>query len=66
MIKVENTVKVYDKNGVSCGNEDEVIRVLSDWNDPDMVTISFGKEKRGVRRKDIEAAIQNACNTARY
>jgi hypothetical protein len=65
MIKVTCEVKVYEKNGVSCGMENHTILVLSHLIQNDKVEIVFENEEFVVVAADMIAAIENATNTKR-
>nr|DAM52186.1 MAG TPA: hypothetical protein [Caudoviricetes sp.] len=42
------------------------VRVHSHWNDPDLVVLNIGDEKRTVSASDLIAAVKNASNTNRH
>ena len=67
MIKVKCEVKVYEKDGISCGTEeDHVIFVYSHSIHDDRVEIVFENARVVVVADDMIAAIENATNTKRF
>lgn len=42
------------------------VRVHSHWNDPSLVVLNVGDEKRTVSASDLIAAVKNASNTNRH
>jgi len=59
-IKVTNQVNSYDTPAKAS------MRVLSHWNDNNMVVLVVDEKEITVSAKDIIAAINNATNTARF
>lgn len=60
MISVSNEVQSReDKHNTP-------VRVHSHWNDPNLVVLIIGDEKRTVSAKDIIAAVNNATNINRH
>ncbi|MCP4651488.1 MAG: hypothetical protein GY853_15600 [PVC group bacterium] len=67
MIKVENTVKIYEMNGEETASEDKNVKISSHWNRNELVNIKItGVAMITVSAKDLESAIRNATNTARF
>jgi len=66
MIKVTCEVKVYEKDGTSCGMENQTILVLSHLIQDDRVEIVFENARVVVVANDLIAAIENATNTKRF
>lgn len=66
MLKVINEVTVYEVNGAEPSNDRPTIRILSHWNRSEFVVIEIDGHSLTVARKDLQAAIQNACNSARH
>ncbi|WP_368762028.1 hypothetical protein [Klebsiella pneumoniae] len=60
MIKVSNEVETRDDVHTT------PVRVHSHWNDPDLVVLVIGDEKRTVSASDLIAAVKNASNTNRH
>jgi hypothetical protein len=66
MIKVTCEVKVYEKDGISCGMENHTILVLSHLIQDDRIEIVFEEGRIVVVADDLIAAIENATNTKRF
>ena len=65
MIKVTSDVKIYEVAGKE--ENEKTIKIHSHWNRNEMVNIEFpGFGIITVCAKDIEAAICNAKNSARF
>lgn len=60
MIAVSNEVPARDDT------QKLPVRVHSHWNDPDLVVLVIGDEKRTVSASDLIAAVKNASNTNRH
>jgi hypothetical protein len=60
MIKVTCRVESYDNPAKP------PMLVNNHWNDNNMVELIIGDEKIIVLAKDLQAAIENCTNTARY
>lgn len=67
MIKVQNEVTVYEIDGTRTTIERPRVKLLSHWNDHDLVVMEMldGK-KYTFSAKDLMAAISNAQNTNRF
>jgi hypothetical protein len=66
MIEVENKVKIYDIAGKKNTDVSE-IKITSHWNDDRFINIILpGFSELKVLAGDLEAAIKNATNTARF
>lgn len=64
MIKVINTVKVYEYAGKESCPEPPSLIVKSHWNRSDFVVLSFPScPESTVLKCDLIAAIENAANT---
>lgn len=66
MIKVENEVKIYEKDGKDAKYGEHSLVIKSHWNYNDRVILIIGEQNITVLKKDLQAAIQNATNTARF
>jgi len=67
MIKVENEIKIYEVDGKdSIAIDGPVLRVQSHWNERDKVVLIIDGKKLTVVARDLDAAIANAANSARY
>lgn len=66
MIKVENTVQIYEKDGKETKHGEHHLIVKSHWNYNDRVVLEFGEQNITVTEKDLLAAIKNATNIARF
>ena len=64
MIDVENKLKVYELNDEEC--DDKNIIISSHRNNSRLVNIIILRKKYTVAVSDLEAAIKNASNTAKY
>lgn len=64
MIKVKSEVKTYVEK--YSGQEEETITVESHWNIDSLIGLSVGGRVVYVDAKELEAAIRNATNTARF
>ena len=64
-IDVESKVSVYEVDGEEKIGEDNHILVKSDWKSRERVILVFpgSLQEFTVLRRDLEAAITNACNT---
>ena len=66
MIKVTCEVKVYEKDGISCGTEYHTILVHSHSIQDDRVEIVYEGGSVVVVADDLIAAIENATNTKQF
>lgn len=66
MIAVESLVTVHEVNGSDWFSKDAKIRVCSHWNQNTLVVIEVDGKRITVAARDLEAAITNACNSARF
>ena len=67
MIKVEQKITVYEKNGRDeTPGETLEIGINSHWNRDSMIVISIGDDTYTVVADDLSAAIENAQNTNRH
>jgi hypothetical protein len=73
MIKVENQVEVYEKNGADLPglrSDRPFLKVIGHWNCNNRIILKFEDNictcSYTVLVKDLEAAIRNASNTARF
>lgn len=64
MVKVEQTIRVYELDGkdVTIGEQVE-IGINSHWNRDSIVEIRVGQHRYGVLASDVQTAIENATNT---
>lgn len=67
MIKVKQTVEIYEENGkeIPIGTN-KSIRVESHWNRDESVILVFGRKHITVIGQDLITAINNAMNTNRF
>ncbi len=63
MIKVKSEVRLYDENTET---QEEKLTVSSHWNQNELVGLDIGGRVLYVVAKDLEAAIKNATNSARF
>jgi len=66
MIKVTCEVKVYEWNGIPCGEEERAIFIFSHPIENYKVEINIAGERFVVVADDLIAAIENATNTKRF
>ena len=66
MIKVDNEVNIYEDHGQEVPLGNKRLHVESHWNRNEMVVLTIGEERVTVSAKDLEAAIANARNSARF
>ena len=67
MIQVSSKVEVIEINGKDVGiNESEVIEVKNHWSANTLVVLVVDGKSFTVSVKEMEAAIKNATNTAKY
>lgn len=66
MIKVSSAVRIYETNGDEATDSDKHLHVESHWNRTEMVILSIDNLRITVSAKDLEAAIANAKNSARF
>lgn len=72
MIKVESIVDIFEVNGTEVTRDANAappsrLIVRSHWNRNSMVELQYGNGPRlAVRAADLEAAIANARNTAKW
>jgi hypothetical protein len=67
MIKVVNTVSIYEVNGTEHrGLDAPTLTVSSHWNNDRSVVLELDGKKITVAASDLHAAITNACNTKRF
>ncbi len=67
MITVQNTIKLYEVDGVETRPiEPPSIRVDSHWNRNDMVVLLVDGKSYSVVAKALIAAVNNATNTAKW
>ena len=66
MIKVNSEVNIQEDRGqeVTLGNRR--LHVESHWNRNEWVVLTIGDERVTVDASDLEAAIKNARNSARF
>lgn len=65
MIKVNNSIGIYEDNGKRVVVCDKKLVVNSHGLDRDLVVVSLGKETVTVAARDLIAAVTNSQNTAR-
>jgi len=66
VIKVSSKVKVYEVNGIDVAVSDTEIEVVSHGIRPELVTLVVEGKRLTVAARDLDAAITNARNSARY
>lgn len=73
MIKVYNTIKVYEENDRDVSLAGEELTVSSHWTNDKLVVITIKNKSSvttvtnlAVKASDLLAAIANATNTARF
>lgn len=68
MIKVQNTVTIYEADGQECkGLDAPALEVESHWNDEQRVVLVLPSGKRyTVAAADLRVAVHNATNTGKF
>lgn len=67
MIKVTSEVRIYERDGKDYESGAPALAIVSHWSDRSRVTIVLPDgTKLTVIARDLEAAIKNATNTAKY
>lgn len=67
MISVTSKVRIYEVDGEDTGGLDApALTVKSHSVDMGSVVLLFGDKRITVRRTDLDAAVANACNSARF